>query len=378
MPKKRAENNVLTGNLKDSYIVQKSEPLLLMRTVPFELGELKILDTYLARINSHDEKGNTVVFTKAEYEQLMGLQEVSTKALRKYTDKMMGKIVELPIPDDPDGYNRFILFSKSKCMLNEYGQRIVTLTCTEEAKQIFFNIEALGYLRYELKNVLRLTSKHSYLLYLYLRKERYRGIWEIELDELKRRLDIKSGTYNEFKYFNRDVLDKAIKEVSAKTDITYAYETIKRNKTVVAIRFSLVKENNTELVAELEEPNPDQLTLDELYTSENLTEDEQIEQEFEKQAEQKRIETLNFFNKACSGKFSVEDIDTLQQIVRVNKDFGVVKRGDLDFKIYHYLEGMFNQMMRQDKVNQSKGKKPIEDFYKYILKMIKKDLGVSK
>ena len=51
-----SDNKVFSGNLQDTHLVQKSEPLLLMRTVPFELGELKILDTYLSRINSHDEK----------------------------------------------------------------------------------------------------------------------------------------------------------------------------------------------------------------------------------------------------------------------------------------------------------------------------------
>ena len=35
----------IIGNLDAEYWVQKSDPLALMKSVPFSLGELKILDT---------------------------------------------------------------------------------------------------------------------------------------------------------------------------------------------------------------------------------------------------------------------------------------------------------------------------------------------
>ena len=164
------EMDCLDGNLNENYLVQKSEPLLLMRTVPFELGELKILDTYLARINSHYENCRTITFTKAEYEQLMGIGKTNVNTLKKYTKKLLGKVVEVPLEN---GYMQFVLFTCAKCELNEYGERIIELSCSEEAKKLFFNIEQLGYLQYELKNILSLTSKYSFLLYLYLRKERF-------------------------------------------------------------------------------------------------------------------------------------------------------------------------------------------------------------
>lgn len=46
------------------YWVQKADPLTLMRSVPFSLGELKILDTYISRINAADDTHRTVIFTK--------------------------------------------------------------------------------------------------------------------------------------------------------------------------------------------------------------------------------------------------------------------------------------------------------------------------
>lgn len=227
---------ILEDNLKGSHLVQKTEPLLLMRTVPFNLGELKILDTYLSRINSHDPNCRTVSFTKKEYEKLMGLIDADTRTLRKYTKAMLGKVVDLSFNG---GYVQFILFSRAVCKKNEYGQQIVELTCSEEAKQVFFN-ENIRYLQYELKYILPLTSKYSYLLYLYLRDNRFRGTWRISVDELRdQKMDLKGNeTYSEFKYFKRDILDKSVKEINQKTDIDISYKTIKKGKPVVAIEFT--------------------------------------------------------------------------------------------------------------------------------------------
>ena len=44
----------------EEMLVQKSWPLLALWRSDFTLSELKILDSYLARINSHDSGKNTV------------------------------------------------------------------------------------------------------------------------------------------------------------------------------------------------------------------------------------------------------------------------------------------------------------------------------
>ena len=55
MARLKGENEEITGKLDPKYWVQKSDPLVLMRSVPFTLGELKILDTYISRINAADD-----------------------------------------------------------------------------------------------------------------------------------------------------------------------------------------------------------------------------------------------------------------------------------------------------------------------------------
>lgn len=333
------ENEVLKGNLKDTYLVQKSEPLLLMRTVPFELGELKILDTYLARINSHDENCRTVTFTKAEYEQLMGLEKCNLNTLKKYTKAMLGKVVELPMPD---GYIQFTLFTKSVCKKNEYDQRIIELTCSEEAKSVFFNIDKLGYLQYELQNILCLTSKYSLLLYLYLRKERYRFDWVISLKELReQRLDIKKNDYYlNFKYFKRDILDKAVSEINEKTDIKFTYSTEKTGKRVTSIRFQLIKN--------LAEADENQLTLeDTIFSSDGE----------------------NLLSSAVNNEFTVAQMDEIFSIICVMDIPKVMNSVDLGR--FHYLKEKYSLLNVAAERAAHKGK-PIKDRYKYFVTLLKK------
>lgn len=351
-----SENKPLSGNLKNTHLVQKSEPLLLMRTVPFELGELKILDTYLARINSNDEKCRTVTFTKTEYEQLLGLTDTRPQTLKKYIKSMLQKVVEVPIEN---GYMMFSLFTGAKCEKNEYDQWVITLSCSEEAKILFFNIEKLGYLQYELKNVLSLTSKYSLLLYLYLRKERYRSQWSIPLKELReQKLDLKNNDYYlNFKYFKRDILDKAINEINEKTDIKFTYDTEKTGRKITAIRFHLIKE--------IIPINENQLTFEDVATAKRKDNSRHYSSEM-----------IDFLAGSCNEEFTEQEMEQIFQILTCVPHYklppeNATGSNDLRFRQYHYLAMCYARM------NQFAEKRKIKNRLAYLCKIIKSDTQVN-
>ena len=233
MARLKGENEEITGKLDPKYWVQKSDPLVLMRSVPFTLGELKILDTYISRINAADDTRRTVIFTKEEYEELMGLTCVDYRTLKKHTGGMLGKVVTLEMPNKE--YMQFVLFEQARYHKDEYGKPIIELTCTTLAKDLFFCIGKYHFFKYALENVINLTHKASYLLYIYVLHNRYRGEWDVSLDELRDTvLDCKGQeSYQEYKVFKRDVLVPAVKEVNKKTNCHFEYEAVKRGRWVV-------------------------------------------------------------------------------------------------------------------------------------------------
>ena len=66
--------------------IQKARPLQSLSETDLTLSEFKILDAYLARINSHDPDKRTVQLEKGELEKVLGVSEIkqddSNKRLR--------------------------------------------------------------------------------------------------------------------------------------------------------------------------------------------------------------------------------------------------------------------------------------------------------
>ena len=158
--------------LKDTNIVEKSKVLVWAKFQDYGIGELKILDTYLSRINARDPESALVSFTKKEYADLMGIDpNIRTSQLKAYTAGLLRNVVTIDLPGE--GYVQYPLFSKAECRYdNELGQVLIKIRCHEELKPAFFDLAQKGYVQYQLKNVIALNSQFSIRLYTMLMRGR--------------------------------------------------------------------------------------------------------------------------------------------------------------------------------------------------------------
>lgn len=361
MARLKGKNEEITGNLDPKYWVQKSDPLMLMRSVPFSLGELKILDTYISRINAADDTRRTVIFTKEEYEELMGLSCVDYRTLKKHTAGMLGKIVTLEMPNKD--YMQFVLFEGARYHKDQYGKPIIELTCSSLAKDLFFCINKYHYFKYALENVINLTRKSSYLLYLYIRHNRYRGEWDIDINELRDNiLDCKEQkTYQEFKEFKKAVLEPATKEVNKKTDCHFEYETVKRGRWVVKIKFTYLTQDQIDSQLSFDEPsNPPQLP--------DLNEDDS-----EKWVQVYGSERLATLADGCCYEFDKPQMEQISSILnRINIPSDSLTN-DITWGKRAYLREKYSALNTEAAKKERKGEKPIKNRFKYFLKMLEDD-----
>jgi plasmid replication initiation protein len=348
MARKKSEKGILINGLDINHIVEKSRPLVLMRAVEFTLGELKILDTYLSRINARDPNNRTVRFTKEEYEQLMNIERARPEELEKSVSMMMKHTVTVPLGDGE--WKKYALFSVSSFTQDKKtGQWWIELTCTEETKKLFFNIEKLGYLRYQLQNVLALSSRYSVFLYVYLLANRYRGQWTISVEDLKNFVfqcckKDKPSYYDEYKNFSREVLGKALKEVNEKTDIEFSIKPIRTGRIITNIEFTLVKDEVIEY-----EPY-DQLTLSDGEMSEREAED---------------LETLSDMT---DNHFTTAELQMLHELMRHNDR--IEKDRHTNSMIWGralYLKAQYQYLLT------SNSKKPIKHWFNYLKKAVQED-----
>ena len=240
MPK-RTTLPQFTGNCK--FLVQKSNPLQSLSETKMTLAEFKILDAYLSKIDSHKPEERSVTFDKGELESLLGVTQIKNKDLSNRIDNLF-KVVTIQDPDKPNKFTKIALFSCAECTQGDDGLWTIKLACSPEAMEYIFNIESIGYLRYRLKNVVNLTSRYSYILYLYLESNRFRGSWTMSLDDLKKMLCCTADTYSEYKRFNDLVLKKCQKELSQKTDIAFDYVALRRGRKVTSVQFIIKTPQN--------------------------------------------------------------------------------------------------------------------------------------
>ena len=357
---KSTKKQEIIGNLDPKNWVQKSDPLVLMRTVPFSLGELKILDTYISRINAGNDSKRTVIFTKEEYEQLMGLTCVDYRTLQKNTKGLLSKVVELEMPDKE--YLQFVLFEQARYHKDEYGKPIIELTCTNLAKDLFFCIDKYHYFKYALENVIKLSRKASYLLYIYVWHNKYRKQWNIELNELRDKiLDCKGQeSYQEYKIFKNRVLDPAVKEVNEKTDCHFEYAVIKRGRKVAEITFIYHSDE--------QENDPKQITFDELPQIPVVDE--------ENKAAAYGDENLAILAEGCGYEFSKEQMEQIQLVltrIDIPKDRNLTGYNATLYGRQHYLREKYAALNAEVEKKKCKGNKPIKDRFKYFVSMLERD-----
>lgn len=247
------------GKEPEKHIVQKANPLMSLSETGLTLAEFKILDVYLARIDSHKPEERFIRLEKGEIEKYLGLSKINTHDLEKRIDNLF-QVVTIRDKNKANGFVKIALFEKAVCYQDEDGLWQIDLGASESAMEYIFNVENIGYLRYRLRNIVNLTSRYSYILYLYLERNRHLHLsWEVRLDDLKSLLRCTAERYNQFKFFNSEVLKKCHKELNEKTECHFSYSLIRKGRNVTSIRFSLepltpaLSEEEQEIVRNVED-----------------------------------------------------------------------------------------------------------------------------
>lgn len=344
MAKKKIDLIETLGKDTDKLTIQKSKPLFALWQSELTLAEFKILDTYLGRINSHDDEHRTVKFEKGKLEELLGVKQLKPQVLDDRLKHLM-TTVRIPDEDSKRGFTRISLFEKAHVEQDEYGVWEVELTCTETAKKYIFNVEEINYLRYKLKNIIHIKSRYTYIMFLYLWENKYRGTWEVSLDKLKSLLNCENEEYcSQFKVFNDRVLKRVHKEMHKVTDIQYDYETVKRGRSVVAVRFIYKSK-----VLEIENMDENQMILEQW----------QVETGKEKGLWQEPLEPY---------KLTHEQYDVIWSLLITIPDERLPQSpacyGALELMRYHYMD---------QKVREIKARGNIKKPYNYLVKIMKGD-----
>lgn len=337
----------------EKMVVQKSNPLQTLSKTSMNLSSFKILDAYLSRINSHDEDKRFIRFEKGELESLLGISKINKDDLTARLENLF-QVVTIEDETKRQGFTKIALFEKAEAVQDDNGQWIVDLACTPSAMEYVFNIDNIGYLKYRLRSVVNLTSRYSYILFLYLENNRFRHSWTVDVMEFKEILGCTSEAYEKFYRFNDLTLKKAYLELHEKTECRFTYEPIKKGRSVVAIRFTMEQFEAID-AAQISQISIEELSLD-------IAADDPI----------------SFLQDACridggEPEFDRTQMNEIFQVLAVLPEdkLPTVPEDDILFRRYHYLAYKYAVLCRNDKPND-----PIKRRFAYFIKSLKTDAGL--
>lgn len=365
MATKRKKIEPITGITLDpdaKLTVQKSLPLFALWRSELTLAEFKILDAYLSRIDSRNPDKRAVRFEKGELEKILGVKKINTPELKERL-KHLGTMVQVDDPTKTRSFRLVALFEQAECEQDEYGQWQVDLECTQKAMKYIFNVENLGYLRYKLRSIVNLTSRYSYILFLYLEQNRFRKTWEVGVDELRKILRCDDDeTYKEFKRFNDRLLKRCYKELHEKTECRFTYEPIKKGRSVAFIRFTVKTLPAIDTI-------PGQMNL----TDFGLTEDDTLDNP--------AYDIINALKYTCNlpdgtPEFSPAQMEELEKLVhsvplyKLPQDTVTGTNGTL-YRYHNYVSICYAKM------NRIAEKTKIKNRFAYFCKIIKEDAEIE-
>lgn len=333
--------------LDENHVIQKSMPLLQeLRHRNLTMFELKLIEVYLSRINSHRPESRTVLFEKNELKKIFGTS-FRTDILRESLQHIQSlQVSEIAADGTRTTEKTTNLFDYSELVYDVGGVACIKLECSQRAMQYIFFLEDIGYLRYKLRNVVHLNSKYSYTLFLYLLQHKFQKAWRISIPKL---IDILKPPYDNYTEINKAILKPVLAEINEKTSLKYTYSPIKKGRTVFEIEFEIIDWGEIQKIAEeIEQEQPELLMIDEPEVHSGLD--------------------LEFIGESCDNSFTAQQISALVSVIdKDNLSDADKKQYGLNIAIYNYLSRKYRLFvaLEQDTV--------IYNRFKYFYSMIEGD-----
>ena len=226
-------------------ILNQIDLLFLFTQTDMTLIELKILCEFLDRI-SDEEELRLAQFEKSDFEADLGLAPMQGSEFRDQLQKFT-RVIKPVGKTEVNGkrLKQERLFNNVDVWLEEDGIWLAHLGCTYAARQTVFcpNNICAEYLRDFISKMVHITSRHSFVMYLYLelnrRKKIWDAVWDVDLNELKAILQCDTDTYTSFRKFNDMVIKKCQMDLAEKTALHFNYIPVKRSGRIIGLHISV-------------------------------------------------------------------------------------------------------------------------------------------
>lgn len=227
---------------KSEQLVVKSNRLTEAR-YEFNIWETRVFTKMVTMINREDARFKKYKIEISELIEFFGGKSNNDyERIREVPESLMQKIISIPYVAE-DGEERLFmtpLITSATKPKNKPGKKsYIELTFHPDLKEHLLALKE-KFLKYDIKNVMSISSAHSVRFYELLKQYEKIGYRTFEVAELKNILGI-SDKYPLYANFKQRILTQAQKDVKQFTDIEFTFEEIKEGKRIYAIKFFIHK-----------------------------------------------------------------------------------------------------------------------------------------
>jgi len=282
-----AYNYKITTMIKSINLVVKSNQLVEAR-YKLSLWESRVFAKMVTMIQKDDKD-----FTRYEIDirELMRFFETTAHndydRIKKVPELLLSRKIKIPIIDD--GKEAFLIANMISGAIiprnEEKTDKASTLKLSfhPDLKPYLLELKK-KFLKYDIKNIMRISSPHSIRMYELLKQYEKIGYRLMTINEIKAILGI-DGKYKRYSQFKERIIKLSQRDLLKHTDIGFNFEELKKGRAIYAIKFLIYK---NELNQEENKPK-------EAQTIKQIIETIQMPQEPSKQApfkiDQKAIES---------------------------------------------------------------------------------------
>lgn len=219
---------------KSKYLVEKSNVLNTLSTSDMSLNELRFFLMYLSKINAREVASRKVRINIKDFENLFNI-ELNTTLFDNQIKKIMSRVIEIK----ENGKKKYLtLYSCFEWDINQ--PKVLEISCNDMVLPYLFELKK-NYTTYMIESISKLNSVSKIRLYEICKQYEKIEFIKIDLRDLQEMLGC--TTYPEFRYFKKNTLDTAIRDINKYTDISVSYEKILSCRKVVALRFVIVSKS---------------------------------------------------------------------------------------------------------------------------------------
>ncbi|KAB0651177.1 replication initiation protein [Acinetobacter bohemicus] len=247
------------GNIRHNGVVSTSNRLI--RPIELSSNEYKAL-LYAMAVANYGEKNNQdreiteqtyIYLHKDDLGELLGLDKKNSinVAIDRIYKELSSRVAHFVIEEPLDNSKRKVKKVHSVVPIirelrwEDDAKNALQIRFTSEVLPYFTRLASGNFTTYQLKDLFALDSVTSMSLYSYFIKNEFKyanqDTYEVELslENIKALTDIGEKKYDRWVDFRRYVLDKIVEEINERTSLKLEYDTIKKGRPIVGVRFKI-------------------------------------------------------------------------------------------------------------------------------------------